>query len=262
MKGHARVSVRARAGLSVALAALLAGCGDGGEPSVTEKAEGAYVGTLGNDVAQVVVLENDDVWIFYGRTQGEAFRLDGFIQGPALSVSGSLGTSNTLDYGAAPAANVALASTYLPGTRVTGTIAPRVGGASTALAAGAFAAATYDFNATPALADLQGAWTLTDTSGGRVAMTIRADGVFTATGGGCGFSGTFVPHPTGRNVFDATLSFQGAPCAAADQSVQGIALLQSLASGRRQLIVGAITSFRGDETGTDRVRSAALFGVR
>jgi hypothetical protein len=259
MKGHARMRVMVAAWLA---AALVAACGDGGEPSVTEKAEGAYVGTLGPNVAQAVVLENDEVWIFYGSNQGETFRPSGFVQGPALSVSGSLRTSNTLDYGVKPALNVVLASTYLPGTRLTGSIAPLVGGDATALNAGAFAAATYDFNAAPSLGDIQGNWTLSDTDGTSVSMSIQADGVFNATGGGCAFSGTFVPHPTGKNVFDATLSFQGAPCAAADQSVQGVAMLQSLASGRKQLIVGAITSCRGDAGGTERVKSAVLFGVR
>lgn len=258
-----RVGSGAVAAAWLAAAALLAGCGGDDAPaSVTEKAEGAYVGTLAGAPAQALVLENDEFWLFYGN-QGEAgqFEVVGFVQGPASSGAGSLRSINALDYGAEPAAQVELALTYVPDVTMSGNISALVGPDSVAVSAGPFAAAVYNYDAAASLADVQGDWTLDELGFGKVTIDVEANGVFTGAGGGCIFSGLIVPRPSGKNVFDVTINYQNDPCPADNQSLQGVGMLQTV-GGSQQFIIGAVTSFRGDATGTAAVQRVALFGTR
>jgi hypothetical protein len=259
-----RVGTGAVAAAWLAAAALLAGCGGDDAPaSVTEKAEGAYVGTLATAPAQALVLENDEFWLFYGNEveAGQPFEVIGFVQGPASSGTGSLRSINTLDYGALPVAPVELALTYVPDVSMNGNISLIGGGGSVGVSAGPFAAAVYNYDAAASLADVQGDWTLDELGFGKVTIDVEADGVFTGAGGGCIFSGLIVPRPSGKNVFDVTLNYQNEPCLADNQSLQGVGMLQTV-GGSQQFIIGAVTSFRGDATGTAAVQRVALFGTR
>jgi hypothetical protein len=260
-----RVGSGAVAAAWLAAAALLVGCGGDDAPaSVTEKAEGAYVGTLATAPAQVLVLENDEFWLFYGNADveaGQPFEVIGFVQGPASSGSGSLRSINALDYGAEPVNPVELALTYVPDVSMNGNISPLVGNDAVGVSAGPFAAAVYNYDAAASLADIEGDWTLDELGFGKVTIDVPANGVFSGSGGGCIFSGLIVPRPSKKNVFDVTINYQGEPCRAVNQSMQGVGMLQTV-GGSQQLIIGAVTSFRGDASGTDAVQRVALFGTR
>jgi hypothetical protein len=74
-------------------------------------------------------------------------------------------------------------------------------------------------------------------------LTVASNGAIAGISSlGCSFTGTITPRPSGKNVFNTTLTFGGAPCALPGQSASGIALAYPLANGMTQLLAGAATA--------------------
>jgi hypothetical protein len=229
---------------------MLAACGGGGSdagspPNSAAKAEGAYSGTLtgsASSVFQMLVLENDEYWTLYGSPVGSVFGLAGFIQGSGTSTSGAFSSSNTRDFGANPALSGSVSATYVAGSSISGSVT--FGTGAVGFSGTPILPASFDYSQPAALADIAGNWSMTTLAGSAVAVTIAANGSFTATMNGCGITGTFTPRPSGKNVFNMVLTFGGAPCSPAGLAATGIALSYPLAAGKRQLIVAGVDATR------------------
>jgi hypothetical protein len=217
-------------------------------------AEGAYIGTLSNGREHdTVVLENDQFYTIYGHTVSAGFAVEGFLQGTGKSNNGSFGATDVVDSTTTTILTAAtVTATYSPGVNLNGNLVE--GGTSTSFTSAPISSAVFNYSAAPSLANITGTWQLTALRGSSNTFTITSTGAFTAVSGSCSFGGTFAPRASGKNVFDVSMTFGGAPCTLAGQSIKGIAISYLLTNGQRQLIVAGLD--------TGRTNSAAFFGVR
>ncbi len=228
---------------TILLTSLLAGCGGGGASTqtpvsvVTTRAEGAYSGTLSNGLEHsTVVLENDDYYAIYGKTLDGVFRISGFLQGSGKSLNGSFTSSDMKDfYYTGAVLTGSLSASYVPGVSFNGSFVDN--GATFTITGTAINPASYNYNTAAMLANVVGAWTISDLTGSPAALTVSANGAFTTSSGGCISTGMVTPRSSGKNVFDVSLKFGGAPCSLAGQSANGIALEYAIAGGKRQFMV-------------------------
>lgn len=238
----------------------LAGCGGGGDsdsPVVGPSAEGVYGGSLTGSTSsafQLLVLENDEVWAMYGVQTSTAFGVAGFIQGPGSSNSGTYTSSSTKDFGFNPALAGNTSATYNATAKtISGTVSSSAG--TVTFSGGPIAGSLYNYSAPAALTTIAGSWTTTSLTGESVTISIASNGSFTANSSlGCNFSGTVVPRPSGKNVFNVSLTFGSAPCALPAQAATGIGIAYPLTSGKTQLLVAV--------TNASRTVGTAVFGTR
>jgi hypothetical protein len=250
------VSLRTIASASMC-ALLLAACGGGGSGGTGGgiSAEGAYSGTLTGGTStqfQLLVLENDEYWALYGVPSGSQFLVRGFIQGQGSSANPNFTSSNAKDFGASPAASGSITATYSAGQSITGT-ATGAGGTSS-FSGTPIATSSYDYSAAASLPAIAGNWTMMSLTGTVVTLNIGSNGNFTANASGCAISGTVTPRPSGKNVFNVSLTFGSAPCALPGLSGTGIAVTYITTTGTRQLIMAGVDASRQNGT--------ALFGIR
>ncbi|HEY6511173.1 MAG TPA: hypothetical protein VI032_04300 [Burkholderiaceae bacterium] len=232
------------------LALGLVACGGGGgdsTPAPGPTAEGVYGGTLSGSTTgafQLMVLENGEYWALYGTQSSSAFHVAGFLQGTGNSNSGSFTSSDTKDFGDLPAAAGSTSATYNAAAKtISGTVS--TGAGSTSFAGGPVAGSAYNYDAPASLGTIAGNWTVTDLLGETIAISIAANGTFTAaTNSGCNFSGTISPRASGKNVFDTALTFGSAPCALPGQPARGVAIAYPLSASVTQLAVAVINTSR------------------
>jgi hypothetical protein len=225
-------------------AGVLAGCGGGDDPP-KGKAEGAYEGnTATGAYTQFLVLEDDSFWALYGSQSAGTFFVTGFVHGQGASNDGNFNSSNARDFGFSPPLAMTVSARYTSGVSLSGTLA--VAGGSVAFNAAAIPSARFNYAAAPTIASIAGAWSnMTTLSGATANVTISSTGAFTGTSDGCTFTGTIVPRPSGRNVFNVALTFGPAPCALPNQNGSGIAVTYLVNGGpTRQLIVGGFDGQR------------------
>lgn len=244
--------------------AVLAGCGGGSSPSVvvaplviTASAEGVYAGTLTGSKSsafEMLVLENGDFWSLYGTLTASVFNIAGFVQGSGTSDNGKFTSANTKDFGFAPALAGTANATYDPIAKtILGTVNATAG--TVTFSGAPIPGSLYNYSAPASLTTVAGSWSTTSLSGEGVSLTIAPNGAFTANSAlGCQFSGTVVPRPSGKNVFNVALTFGAAPCALPGQAGAGIALAYPLSSGKTQLLVTV--------TDSTRTYGSAVFGTR
>lgn len=243
---------------SFTLTSMLVACGGGGDSgSSGATAEGVYGGTLTGSTSsafQLLVLENGEFWAMYGTRTSTFFGVAGFIQGSGTSNNGSFTSSNTKDFGFAPARSGSTSATYdATAKTISGTVTSA--GGSVGFSGGPIPGSLYNYNTAATLNTIAGSWSTTTLTGESVSLTIASNGSFTASSGtGCVFSGTVVPRASGKNVFNVALTFGAAPCALAGQAATGIAVAYPLANGQTQLLVAVVDGAR--TVGT------AAFGTR
>jgi hypothetical protein len=245
--------------LATAFCLTLVGCGGGGgdSPAPGPTAEGVYGGTLTGSSSsnfQMLVLENDEFWAMYGTQTPTQFLVAGFLQGTGVSNSGTYTSSNVRDFGFNPAVAGTANATYNAAAKtISGSVAATAG--TVTFSGGPIAGSLYNYNTPALLASVSGIWSLTALTGEGVSLNVSSTGTFTATSSlGCTFSGTMLPRPSGKNIFNVSLTFGPSPCVLAGQPASGIAVVYPLASGRTQLI------FAG--TNTARTIGTAAFGTR
>lgn len=246
--------------LATASCLALVGCGGGGgggTPALGPTAEGIYGGTLVGSTSsnfQMLVLENDEFWTMYGTQTSSVFFVAGFLQGTGVSNSGSYSSSNVRDFGFNPALAGTASATYNATAKtISGSVAASAG--TVTFNGGPIAGSLYNYNTAALLSSVSGAWPLTSLTGEGISLNVSSTGAFTAISSlGCSFSGTIVPRPSGKNVFNVSMSFGSSPCVLAEQPASGIAIVYPLATGRTQLI------FAGTNTG--RTIGTAAFGTR
>jgi hypothetical protein len=207
--------------------------------------QGFYTGSLTGSTSsqfQLLALENGDVWSLYGNPSGSTFAVRGFVQGPTTR-SGSAVSSNAIkDFGFNPAPTGVLTATATTAA-VSGTLA--FNGSSFSFSGTPPAASAYDYNRAANLAEIAGAWTLTGLDGTITSVNIASNGSFTGSSGACTISGTMSVRPSGKNVFNVSVAYGGAPCATPGTVATGIAVTYLLTnSTTRELVVAGVNSAR------------------
>jgi hypothetical protein len=121
---------------------------------------------------------------------------------------------------------------------------------------GPIAGSLYDYNAKPAMSQVAGAWLLNTTSGQTtLSIDITAGGVLSGhSSDGCNFTGTVSPRPSGKNVFNLSMTFAATMCSGAGTTSTGIVLAYPLSSGKTQLLVAMVNA--------SRQSGGAAFGTR
>ena len=246
----------------ITLSSVLSACGGGGGGAAdtitpAASAEGVYGGTLTGSTSsnfQLLVLENDEFWSLYGTQSATTFFVAGFAQGPGASTNGTYTSAAARDYGFNPALSGSVSATYNADSKtITGTIASTAG--SVRFTGGPVAGSLYTYNTSAQLSTVSGNWSLTALTGETVTLSLSATGAMTAsTSLRCNFTGSINPRPSGKNVFNVTLTFGPSPCVLPGQVATGIAIAYPLSNGRTQLV------FAGANSG--RTLGTAAFGTR
>ena len=238
--------------LSVLMAmAVLTGCGGGGDGTPAQTgptAEGVYGGTISGGTAKnafrAVVLENGDLWTLYGTSTAGTLAVAGLVQGSGSSTNGSYTTSNAKDFGFSPALSASITATYTSVPTISGSLT--VGNTNATFSGGAIPGSTYTYNTPAVLSDVVGSWTLTSTDGTTgISLVIASDGTFTASPPAptaCVITGTVLPRPSGKNVFNTTSTF-GAGCGG-QTSTTGIGVVYPLSGGGSQVVFADINASR------------------
>lgn len=257
------MNARIRASLAPFIASLLlAGCGGGGSdsssaPATGPSAEGVYGGTLTGSTSsdfELVVLENGEYWAIYGVQTPGLFVVAGFLQGTGTSNNGSFTSSDTRDFGFVPATAGTTSATYNATAKtISGSVT--FASATVGFTGGPIPGSLYKYDAPASLASIAGSWSTSSLNGEAVSINIASNGTFTTLSSlGCTSSGTATPRPSGKNIFNVSLTFGPAPCALPGQTATGIGIAYPLANGQTQLIVGVKDGSRSVGT--------AVFGTR
>jgi len=249
------------------LSGTLAACGGGGggdsdsgspSPGAGPSAEGVYGGTLTYSFAshfQTLVLENDEFWAIYGENMGSIFYVYGFVRGQGSSNNGSFTANSVKDFGFSPAKSGNLTATYNVNS---GTISGSVaygGGDQLQLSGGQVVGSLYEYDSPASLSLIAGSWNAETSIGTSALINVSSGGSLTLVDNvGCSGTGTITPRPSGKNVFNVTVTFGGAPCVLPGQTTSGIAIAYPLSTGQTQ-IIGAITN-------SARTQGVAVFGIR
>ncbi|MGY0196296.1 hypothetical protein ACWA7J_14625 [Leptothrix sp. BB-4] len=239
----------------VALVAItsLAACGGGsgngsGSTSATPPAspEGVYGGTrtatgATASTVRLLLLEDGQLWGLYGGNGSTGFTMQGFLHAKGSYKDGAYSATDLIDYGVAGPAAQALTATYDTNAW---TWSGQYGGVS--VKGAELSATLIDYHKAAKLADVAGTWTLDSYNNAgapaeALTLSVSTAGVITGSmAGGCPFSGKLTPRASGKNLFDATLTFDTADlCAFKGQTINGMALSHLLEgnSGKRQLLL-------------------------
>lgn len=106
--------------------------------------------------------------------------------------------------------------------------------------------ATYDaaYETPATLAAVSGVWRGRLADGETYSFNVGANGTFTgAESSGCTFSGAIAPRPSGKAVYNVSVTFNGGECLLGTQTLNGIAVVAG--SGTAQVLyVAALNSTR------------------
>jgi len=191
---------------ALATSALVAACGGGGgSDGPSGSAEGFWTGTSSAGYAvRLAVLEDSSVWGLYS----SGSTIVGVLNGTATSGNGSLSGQGS---------DFFFPNRLLQSATFTGSFTPRQTVRVTTSLGSTFNGAyspDYDLPASPTAA--AGTYTgtgLTATSGYYLTtISVNAAGAVTASTPACSGTGTMLPRPSGRNIYDMRLSFSGASC--------------------------------------------------
>ena len=255
------------------LALALCGCGGGGiwtppkttssassassTPStsaMTQSIEGVYQGTTSTGkTLNALVLEDGSWWSIYGIQPSNALSVQGIANGTSSASSGNFNIvfADFPAPGASPISGTG--SGLCTSTNLLGTIVEN--GVASTFNVTVPLATNYDYNAAANLAPLTGTWSGGLLDGEAAVVNVVASGSFTATSSlGCSATGTLTPRPSGKNVFNSTITFGGSPCVLAGQTASGIALAYPLANGATQIVAGFVTAGNS--------RATAFFAAR
>lgn len=254
------MSIKSWGGSLLVSLLLVAGCGGGGgggstggNANTNGTPEGVYAGTLENTlVHNTFILDDARIYSIYGEMSGDVFMVGGLLQGNGTANNGNFSSTNLREYsGDGSVVPWSLSASYQAGKSFSGALSD--GMMSISFSGTAITPDAYNYNAAANLSNITGSWNLDSVPGAPVAMTIQSNGIFSATSGGCSFSGMVTPRASGKNVFDVTLTYGAAPCILAGQSANGIAIEYPIGI-QRQLIIATTTLGRDN--------GAVLLGAR
>jgi hypothetical protein len=207
-------------------------------PTTTASAEGVYEGTTSNGFQHLsLVLDDSTIYSVYGNTTGSVFAISRFLRGQGASSNGSFTATSVREYGAGAASTpYSLSGTYVAGASLNGTLTNN--GTSTTFTGTALANSSYVYNTPAKLSNITGAWSLTDLTGAKVAVTVAADGTFTGTSGSCAITGSLTPKTSGKNVFTFSVTSGAAPCPLPGAVMTGVAVEFAIGTTRQLIAAG------------------------
>lgn len=247
------------------LPVFIAGCGGGGgddggsnptPPAPAPTAEGVYGGTLTGSTGsafEALILESGEIWALYGDDAGSIFQVYGFIQGQGTSNNGSFTASDVRDFGYFPPVSGTLTATY-NSTAKTISGSASADGMTVQFSGGPIPGSLYNYNAPASLSAVAGSWQVVSTTAESISINVTASGSVTTSGSGCTSTGSITPRPSGKNVFNVSLTFGPAPCVLPNATARGIAVAYPLSTGQTQLIAAV--------TDSSRTFGVAVFGIR
>lgn len=230
----------------IGLAVVLTACGGGGggddapaaPPAPVTTAEGFWNGTASTGTTvRVAILENGETWGVY--SVGSS--IVGALYGQTTSGTGTLsGSGSDFNIPTRTVTQGSYTGTFTPKSRI-----------NIRSSNGATFSAEYrtDYDAAPSLAALAGTFSGTGVSGGspvqNAPVTISSNGTISVPSSlGCSASGTAVPRPSGKNIFNVSVTFSGSNCALGNGArTTGIAYYDA---PTRQLLVMALNSGKTD----------------
>lgn len=204
--------------------------------------EGVYSGTtsLGSSF-EAIVLSDNSFWALYGTTSNSIFFVQGVLQGSG-SYSGANYSASGWDsyYLNLPYVSAfTVKATFVPGLSITGTVSES--GVSSSFTATAIPTSSFNYEATPSLSDIAGAWSNGALLGNVPASaTIQSNGAFAGLSEGCAFSGTITPDSSGNNFFDVTIKYGNSGCSFPGVTQTGVAVDYLLSDGRTRQLVAAV----------------------
>lgn len=228
---------------------LLAACGGGGGGGDAAErgptAEGVYGGTQTGSPStafQALVLENDEFWFMYGTQTSSLFLINGFIQGAGASNNGVFSASTIRDFGVLPPQAGTANATYSAAAKTISGSAT-FGTRTVSFSGGPIAGSLYTYNTPAVLTSISGNWTVSASTSETITISVTSTGTLTlASSAGCTGTGTATPRPSGKNVFNVSISFGASRCRLPNATLTGIAIVYPLSNGRSQLLGGARTS--------------------
>jgi hypothetical protein len=241
-------SVKLQLATLTLIALTACGGGGGGSPAPATSGaspEGAYQGTTsaGFDV-NALVLDNGVAWAVYGTRISGTLYVRGVASGVSGTYNGSTYTTPVKDYFyTGQTYDGTLSGSYLAGTSFNGTLSNTAGGLSSFTAA-AIPSSSYNYNAAPSLSTAAGAWSGSLSNGQSGSINVGSNGFFTGLVGTCSLSGQLTPRPSGKNVFNATITFGSSPCAYPGVTSSGNAMVFPVSGGLTQLIIAGTTPDR------------------
>lgn len=232
---------------------LLAACGGGGSGSNNTSnlanPEGAYEGTTssGTDFT-ALVLDNGISWATYGARIAGTLYVYGVVSGVNGTYNGSTFTTSVKDYFyTGETYSGTLSASYVPGTSFNGSIS-YTNGNSGSFNAGAVPLSSFNYNTPANLANAAGTWNGVTSSGASGSISITSGGSLSGTIGGCSLSGQVTPRSSGKNVFDASITFGASPCAYPGVTSSGNAVVYPITGGLTQLVLVGTTPDRSAGT--------------
>ena len=243
---------------------VLAACGGGDgtlgsalPPPAAATAEGAYAGALSgatsSNAFDMIVLDGGEYWVPYGTLSNNVLYVAGFIQGTGTSNAGTFSSSNGRDFGVSPVGSDTVSATYVAGTSAQGTVSSAFG---TVNFSGTVAGiAPYVYNTPASLSSIVGTWSMNSLLGNVVTVNVSGAGSFSSNEAGCISTGSVLPRPSGKNVFDVVVTAGASPCLTPGLAGHGIAVYSPIANSTvHQLIVGVVSN--------DRASGSAYVGAR
>jgi hypothetical protein len=222
--------------LALIITTAFSGCGGGESSTPNADPQGYWVGNASTGyTVSAAILENGETWGVYtsGSTIYGALYGMASINGNTVSVSGTDFNflTNSSSQGTLSGPIVAKSTLSLNGT------------ASVPLVYQAY----YDTPATAA--GITGTWSFTGRSGSYTlipgTITVDSSGRFTLNQTNCVTSGSIVPRPSGKNVYNLTLNAVGTSCAVGQSSMSGVAMLDTTVTPNKFLSL-ALTPSKND----------------
>lgn len=228
--------------LPLSLLLGLAGCGGGNSaPAVTPVIQGVYQGTSSNGkTLNALVLEDGSFWNIYGISSGSAISVQGVATGWSSASDGAFTISFKDFYAPGSSPVSGTGSGAYSASNLIGTLTEN--GVTGSISLTAPLASNYNYNTAADIASITGNWSGVLLDGTTATVNILAAGTVTGTSSqGCSFTGTLSSRPSGKNVFNISLTFGAAPCAPPNQTASGIALSYPSGNGTHQLVGGLVT---------------------
>lgn len=195
--------------VALAVAAVFAGCGGGGDDTPAAPAP-SIAGFWDDADSSTLITSTGELWTI------EAAGSDLLLSRGNVTTNGNAFSGSTTAFVSPTNITATLGGTFVERQSITGS--GTVGGQTSAFAL------TYDptYDTPASLATAAGTWTVQTTGGGSV--TVSGTGALVVTQTGCTFTGQLTPDTAGKNFFRVAGTFGAAPCNLPGAAASGIAV--------------------------------------
>jgi hypothetical protein len=177
---------------------LLAACGGGGgsgsSTSQVFSAEGAWEGTSSaNYAVNVLVLENNEMWAIFGTLVNDVFTVYGFDRGVGTQSGSTFSGSGTEYAYTGSSARGTFTAIVSPGVSFNGSVTT----GQTVNFSTRPMRSSYSYNTPAMMSTVSGSWTGRLLDGSIATVSVASSGSLTGSNGGCSFTGSATPRPSG-----------------------------------------------------------------